>query len=170
MPARYNYKFNLNEIFEIAEQIERNGADFYRKAALKFEDNLEVKSLLIELAVQEDKHEKTFSNILRKVLKSDGINFADELTCQYLDVIAGQFVFDKSQTKKELINEMSQQNVFDIAIQKEKDSIVFYVGLKNTLISSQDKKSIDLIIREEQKHLVDLIQYAEILRYKDERF
>jgi rubrerythrin len=163
-----NYKFNLGEIFKIAEQIERNGADFYRKAALKFEDNPEVKSLLVELAAQEDNHEKIFSNILHKVLKNDGINPEDELTRQYLDAIAGQFVFNKSKAKNELTDKMSHQDIFAIAIQKEKDSIVFYVGLKNVLNSESDKRSIDLIIEEEQKHFVDLNKYAEILKYKDE--
>jgi rubrerythrin len=166
----YTYKFNLGEIFKIAEQIERNGAHFYREAALKFEDNTEVKSLLLDLAVQEDNHEKTFSEILHKVLKNEGINSEDELTRQYLDAIAGQFVFNKATEECELINNMSKQEVFDVAIVKEKDSIVFYVGLKNALISEQDKKSIDLIIEEEQKHLVDLRKYAEILKYTNDRF
>jgi rubrerythrin len=166
----YTYKFNLNEVFEIAEQIERNGAEFYRKSALKFEDNSEVKNLLVDLALQEDNHEKTFSDILHKVLKNEGINQEDELTRQYLDAIAGQFVFNKATEEAELIDNMSKQEVFDVAIVKEKDSIVFYVGLKNILTSEQDKKSIDLIIEEEQRHLVDLRKYSEILKYTNDRF
>ena len=165
-----DYKFNLNEVFEIAEQIERNGVEFYRTAALKFNNNEDIKNLLLDLAVQEDNHEKIFSDILHKVLKKDGVNFGDELTHQYLDAIAGQFVFNKSKGKAELTEKMSQQDIFDIAIQKEKDSIVFYVGLKNVLNSESDKKSIDLIIEEEQQHFIDLSKYAEILKYKDERY
>ncbi len=163
-----NYKFNLSEIFEIAVQIERNGADFYRKAALRFSDNTEVESLLLELAVQEDDHEKTFSEILQRVLKNNDINTGDELTRQYLDAIAGQFVFNKSTAEGELTDEMSRQDIFDSAILKEKDSIVFYVGLKNALTLKSDKKSIDLIIEEEQKHLIALQKYAELLKYKNE--
>jgi rubrerythrin len=165
-----DYKFNLEEIFEIAEQIERNGAEFYRKSALRFKDNPDVESLLLELAAQEDSHEKIFSDLLHKVLKNDGINPEDELTRQYLDAIAGQFIFSKSESEDELTDKMSQQNIFETAIRKEKDSIVFYLGLKNVLNSSSDKKSIDLIIEEEQKHYIDLTKYAEILKYKNERF
>ena len=159
-----NYKFNLSEIFEIAVQIERNGADFYRKASLKFYNDLEIKTLLLELAAQEDIHEKTFSDILHKALTNNVITTNDELTRQYLDAIAGQFVFDKSRANEELTDDMTRQDIFETAILKEKDSIVFYVGLHDVLTSAQDKRSIDLIIKEEKKHLIGLRKYAELLK------
>ena len=162
-----DHKFNLKEIFEIAEQIERNGAAFYRQAALRFDDNMQVKNLLLELAGQEDEHEKIFSEIQQRVSKED-ISVKDELTCQYLDAVAGQFVFEEGETEKELAEKMSLQDIFDIAIQKEKDSIIFYIGLKSSLISTEDKKAIDSIISEEQRHFVDLMKYAEILKYNHE--
>ncbi len=65
---------------------------------------------------------------------------------------------------------MSKDEVFEAAISKEKDSIVFYVGLKDILSSKEDKKTIDLLIQEEQKHLVDLVRYSEITKYSNERF
>ena len=162
------YKFNLSEIFEIAEQIERNGAVFYRKAAIKFNDNPEANSILLDLAIQEEQHEKTFSDILHNTLKNNDISQEDELTRQYLDAIAGQFVFDNSKIESELTDKMSQQDIFDAAIQKEKDSIIFFLGLKNALSSEQDKKTIDFIIEEEQRHLIILREYSEILKYKQE--
>ncbi|MCH7559530.1 MAG: rubrerythrin, partial [Planctomycetes bacterium] len=50
--------FNADEVFEMAEQIERNGAKFYRAAAKKFP---ELSQVLSDLAVMEDEHEKTFA-------------------------------------------------------------------------------------------------------------
>jgi rubrerythrin len=41
--------FNIDEVFEIAEQIERNGARFYRKAAKKRQRNSSYKKVLLEL-------------------------------------------------------------------------------------------------------------------------
>ena len=32
------YEFNANEILQMAEQLERNGADFYRKSIEKIQD------------------------------------------------------------------------------------------------------------------------------------
>lgn len=45
--------FNADEIFQIAEQIERNGARFYRSAALLGFDK-GTKQKLLELAKMED--------------------------------------------------------------------------------------------------------------------
>jgi len=43
--------FNADEIFEIAEEIERNGAKFYRDAAQNAK-NASIKELLLDLAVK----------------------------------------------------------------------------------------------------------------------
>ncbi|MCK4816396.1 rubrerythrin, partial [bacterium] len=53
------YEFNADEIFEIAEQIERNGAMFYRQMAENISDVL-IRNLLLDLATMEDEHEKVF--------------------------------------------------------------------------------------------------------------
>ena len=51
--------FNANEIFEMAEEIERNGAKFYRKAAQNTSDN-QTKQMLLDMAdmIYEDKVKK----------------------------------------------------------------------------------------------------------------
>jgi len=54
--------FNVDEVFTIAEQIERNGATFYRKA-VKFAKDTAIKRQLLELAEMEDSHEKTFAGM-----------------------------------------------------------------------------------------------------------
>ena len=63
-----SYSFNADEMFEMAEQIERNGAKFYRRAAeqIKTPDS---RKLLLELADMEDKHEKTFIQMRAEMLK-----------------------------------------------------------------------------------------------------
>lgn len=62
-------EFNADEVFEIAEQIERNGAIFYRSVAEKVADSNK-KQLLLDLAEMEDEHEQTFKN-LRSELSQD---------------------------------------------------------------------------------------------------
>ena len=54
------YDFNADDIFEIAEQLERNGATFYRTAAGAVTD-ADAKGFLLKLAEMEDAHEKTFA-------------------------------------------------------------------------------------------------------------
>ena len=54
--------FNADEIFEMAEQIERNGAAFYREAA-GITSDADVKEMLLSLAAMEEGHQKTFAQI-----------------------------------------------------------------------------------------------------------
>ncbi|MBA7695461.1 hypothetical protein ES703_104089 [subsurface metagenome] len=54
--------FNANEIFEMAEEIERNGAKFYRQAAEKAADK-ETKQMLLDMADMEGGHLKIFEEM-----------------------------------------------------------------------------------------------------------
>ena len=54
--------FSADEIFEMAEEIERNGAGFYREAAKNTSDK-EIKQMLLELADMEDEHLTTFQQM-----------------------------------------------------------------------------------------------------------
>ena len=56
------YDFTADDVFEMAEQLERNGDQFYREAA-KNTDNPEYKKLLVGLAEMEVQHEKTFVDL-----------------------------------------------------------------------------------------------------------
>ena len=62
--------FSADEIYEMAEQIERNGAAFYRKAAAGF-DEPGLKETLLDLAAMEDEHEKTFRELRERLTKKD---------------------------------------------------------------------------------------------------
>ena len=53
------YDFNIDQILEMAEQIERNGVIFYRETAEAIDDQ-SIKDLLNELAGMEVDHEKIF--------------------------------------------------------------------------------------------------------------
>jgi rubrerythrin len=89
--------FNADEIFEIAEQIERNGINFYRTVAEKVKES-DKKQLLIELAEMEVEHERTFKS-LRSQLTSDEkiqITFDPEGNSErYLRALADTRVFYK---------------------------------------------------------------------------
>ena len=69
---KMSYGFSADEIFEMSEQMERNGGKFYRKAAEGTEDP-EAKKILLDLAAMEDDHEKMFKEMraeLSEQLKS----------------------------------------------------------------------------------------------------
>ena len=64
-----SYDFNADNVFEMAEQIERNGALFYRQAANDVADP-DAKQFLLDLAAMEDDHEKTFAVMRKKTFRN----------------------------------------------------------------------------------------------------
>lgn len=155
--------FNADEIFEIAEQIERNGAAFYRRAAeLVLGD--EARALLVGLAEMEDRHEKTFAAMRADVRKQHpdwSADLADpegaNQVVLYLRAIAEGKVFDlQSDPSAALSSTESLASILKTAIGLEKDSIVFYLGIKDVVPESLGKDKIDGIIREEMTHITIL--------------
>lgn len=155
----YKVSYNLDEIFEIAEQIERNGAAFYRKAA-GFTDSDATRDLLTDLAGQEDEHEKTFAEMRRKLVAADASVAAhdqDETVALYLRALAGEYVFNlKQKPEARLTGKESVADILRMAIGLEKDSIVLYTGIKDAMGSDEDRCKIEHILGEEQKHIIDL--------------
>lgn len=142
--------FNADEIFEMAEQIERNGAKYYREAAEAVTNEAD-KKFLIELAVMEDDHEVTFAD-LRKNLGADekeAVTFdPEDEAAQYLKALADTRVFYQKD-----IDLSSMEGILKGAITAEKDSIVFYLGMKDLVGGTRGKDRIDAIIKEEMKHI-----------------
>jgi len=149
--------FNADEVFEMAEQIERNGVKFYRDAAEKFP---QVGELFNDLAEMEVKHEKTFAE-MRKGLsgtQAEPIVFDPDGEAQmYLQVMADNHVFDpKADITAQLAGKDTPEAVLDMAIGLERDSIAFYVGIKEAVSRRAGKDKIDDIIKEEVGHVAIL--------------
>jgi len=142
--------FNVDEVFEIAEQIERNGAKFYRTAAEKIIDTNK-KQLLVNLAKMEDEHEQTFKALRSKLSTDEKIQTTFDPQGEserYLRALADTRIF----YEKEVIP-TSFEDILKFAITTEKDSIVFYLGLKEVVPVHLGKQKLDDIIKEEMGHI-----------------
>ena len=145
-----DYVFNMDEIFEMAEQIERNGAAFYRNAAKGISDS-QSSELLLELAQMEDQHEKTFASLRSQISedeKTSAVFDPDGEAVLYLRALADTRVFFKKK-----IDTGSLEEILKEALTAEKDSIVFYLGMKELVPEKSGKAKIDSIIKEEMGHI-----------------
>jgi len=143
-------KFNMNDIFEIAVRIEKNGAVFYRNAAKKINDE-QNKKFLLDLAEMEDDHSVTFSNMQKelKIQETMTTDFdPDDENLAYLKTLADTRIFLKNDQPDE-----SLQHILTTAIQTEKDSIAFYLGMKELVPANSGKEKINDIIKEEMNHI-----------------
>ncbi len=154
-------KFNADEIFEMAEEIERNGARFYRKAAEGCVDK-ETKQLLLKMAAMEDGHLVTFQQ-MRKELSSEETGQTvfdpENEAALYLQTMADARGWEgKKGQGEELTGSESIEEILKIAIEAEKNSVVFYVGLKDMVSARAGKDKVDAVIREEMGHIATLNQ------------
>jgi len=152
-------QFNADEVFEMAEQIERNGAKYYRKAAEAITEPA-MHQCLLDLAAMEDGHEKTFAAMRTELSgreKGGTVADPDGQAVLYLQAMADGRVFDvKADPSEELTGGESAADVLRKAIGLEKDSVVFYLGIKEMVSESLGRDKIEGIIKEEMKHIVML--------------
>jgi rubrerythrin len=147
-----SYDYNANEILEMAIQIEKNGAVFYRNAAESISDTAH-KQLLLDLAAMEDQHEKTFTDMqtaLSDEEKKSATFDPDEEAGLYLKALADMRVFFE---KEKPTDSSSMKEILKEAIIAEKDSIVFYLGMKEFVPEKLGKDKIEQIIKEEMGHI-----------------
>ena len=149
-------KFNAGEVLDMAIKIEHNGAEYYSTAANNFKDE-KAKELLNKLAEWEKGHELTFKTMKADLADAEKQSMAfdpnDEVRL-YLNAMADRNVFNvEDSPAKALTGKETLESVLRKAIMMEKDSIVFYLGLKELVPATLGHDKIDNIIHEELGHI-----------------
>jgi rubrerythrin len=152
--------FNADEVYEMGEQIERNGKRFYQRAA-KQTDNADVRSLLRRLAEMEADHEKLFHN--RRVEIAGSVPQVeydpDDEVPRYLHaLVKGEIFGSIEDLSGKLTGKESTAELLRMAVAAEKDSVVFYVGIKDLVSKDLGGDKIDWLIRQELDHVADLVK------------
>lgn len=149
--------FAGSEIVEIGIQIEKNGKDFYDILSEKSKNN-KAKEIFQYLAGEEEKHIKAFQKVLDSVAKYEPPEAYPGEYFAYMNALAGEYVFtQKNKGKQAAKNTKNDAEALTLGIGFEKDSIIFYEGMK-TVVPEYELNLIDKMIKEEQKHLRKLIE------------
>lgn len=161
------YTFNLDEIFAMAEEIERNGARFYRRAA-EITDAPRAKELFQELAQWEDGHERLFQRLRDKLVDAS----AAEPTVYdptgdaelYLQAMAEQHVFRRDLDVEDMVDGADgPRGILELALQFERDSILFFLGMKDVVPAHMGPDRVDRLISEEMGHIAFLSKQLALL-------
>jgi rubrerythrin len=155
-----SYNFNIDEVFEMAEQIERNGASFYRQMSGKSLDS-SVQQLFLDLALIEEEHEKVFRSMRADLSDKEQLLTAfdpEGEAALYLRALADLRVFDREAEEDFSLAEglSEKQKIIKVlrgAIDREKESIIFYLGIKELVPETLGKNKMDGIIKEEMEHI-----------------
>jgi rubrerythrin len=153
--------FNVKEVFEIAEQIERNGYAFYIRAAEIMTDE-DSRKFLLDLAEMENEHESLFVG-LKKKFAGDGVDSpfdGDELALSYLrSMVDGEVFSNLRPTAEYLTGTETADEIKRLAIEFEKNTVVYFASLANAMTSEEDREIIRRLVGEEIQHIAILTKW-----------
>jgi rubrerythrin len=158
--------FGVEEVFDIAIEIERNGAAFYREAAAVIADEA-VRQELLDLARMEDEHEETFRVMKRHALGDEALSSwydPDGEAASYLKTIAEGKVFSSaSDAIQALPQPPTIRDIMLYAIERERESVLFFTGMRNTVPAHLGSGKVDAIISQEMGHVALLTKKLGLL-------
>jgi len=153
-------KFSAQDAFEMAIHIEQNGAAFYRKAASLNADE-ECRAYLVGLAAVEEEHERTFRKMREQSAAQPDIATDFDPSGEgemYLDALADRHGGEGSVSAAEaLTGNESLVEILRTAVELEKKSILFYIGLQDMVPPDLGRDRVLLIIGEEKGHVASLM-------------
>jgi len=152
--------FTADEIYEIAEQIERNAAEFYIEAAERCR-NEDIREMLLDMSESENEHLKTFQNMREKLTEEAGLSIFDPFSrsAMYLQAIADARSWEGRISPLQALggNETAKE-IIEIALESEKEMVVFYTGLRDLVYFKAGKDKVEDIIIEELRHISSLLR------------
>jgi len=158
--------FAGSEMVEIGIQIEKNGRDFYNTLTGQTK-NPAASKVFKYLAGEEEKHIVVFQKILDKIEKYEPAGLDADQYFAYMNALASEYVFTQKDKGIETARSIkTDSEALDLGLGFEKDSIIFYEGMKK-VIPEFDLKILEELIAQEQGHLKQLIELKREILGKD---
>lgn len=157
--------FSAEEILDIAVRMEVEGEKFYRLAADIIEEP-STKKLLCDLAKWEDSHRQLFTKMREEISlgSKDYLCDLDGDAMKYLVALVQQDIFEFEHRLPLLKKGCTPIEVLRVAFGFEKDTISYFVGLGELVVSDLAKSQIDIIVREEMAHARMISEHIESLK------
>ncbi|MDR3567043.1 MAG: ferritin family protein [Syntrophobacteraceae bacterium] len=151
-----SFCFNSGEVFQTAIVIEKNGLSFYERASQAVKDP-EIAELFASLAKDEVAHKKRFEALLSALpeeLKRTTVADPDQEIDLYIRALADQHIFGAGEKPIGAEAKLGTvEDVLKLAIQFEKDSVVFYLGMQEVTCEGKGKEAAELLVKEELRHV-----------------
>ena len=148
--------YTPEDVVRIAVEIERRGQVFYAGLVNRFEDQV-IRDIFQTMLEDEENHEHLFNEFLENY-SEDGIKDSyKETGKEFIENLASSHIFQRDNSVEEKLNKISSPaEAIDLAIDFEKDSVVFFSGMKEFVF--EDKLGvIDKLAKEEMLHVVRLL-------------
>ncbi|MEW6350490.1 MAG: ferritin family protein [Thermodesulfobacteriota bacterium] len=144
-----------DEVFSMAIRLKENGHAMYAHAAESAQDPV-IKKVFEDLAELEQEHIGCFKSVRCRLPEHfpEGTAWDPEgLAQSYLETVADTHVFTQDTALERLPRIHEPVEAVDMAIEFEKESVQFLLGLKHMLPDTEGKDEIDRLIAEEMYHI-----------------
>ncbi|MGD9259202.1 MAG: ferritin family protein [Desulfobacterales bacterium] len=150
--------FSVNEILDLAIQIEKNGESVYRRAMEEINES-ELTTLLEWMADEEIKHADWFAS-LKDTIESTGVNlFVEEMSRELFNDLLGEKSFSHKDVDFSKLK--STNELISVFIEFEKDTVIFYEVLVPFIEDAGTLETLDRIISEENNHIRRLQEFLQ---------
>ena len=147
--------FSGSELVNIAISIERRGVTFY-DTMTKSTKNITTRDVFQHLADMEREHIQIFQNMFTEAEKYQIPETYAEEYAAYLQALVDSAVFTDDFITSEMATKAgSDIKALELAISAEKDSILFYYGMKE-ITPQRTQSTVNKILAEEKTHLRQL--------------
>jgi rubrerythrin len=145
--------FSLEEILDLGIRIEKNGEKFYREAQKQVALE-ELRILLTRLAEDEVEHVGFFTRKKEAIKSKPEDAEVEKQASAILQEILGDQTFSLKQVDPSDLKTID--DLLDLAIEFEKDTILFYEMLSAIATTDDTLKGLQEIIQEENRHVAML--------------
>ena len=147
--------FSIREIIDMAIQLEKNAETFYRAAVAKM-PTPSLEPVLIFLANEERDHAQWFERLKRAAEEAEAGGQRGEISGEALRSLVGDQKFSLAEVDLSKIE--SAQELIELAIEHQKDTVLFYQMLQSFIDEPETMKELDEIIAEEEQHIKLLME------------
>ena len=147
--------FTGSELANIAVGIEQSGAAYYDSLAQSAKDD-KSRSMWKYLALEEKKHIEIFRRMLGSLSDYAPPETYTEEYDLYLRALIDSAVFRNDEVARAMAQKVDNTSeAIMIALSAEKDSILFYLNLRELVLRPQ-REAVDQVIEEEKAHVRQL--------------
>ena len=150
--------FSANELLDLAIKLEKNGEAVYRNAIEKISKPALI-SLLEWMAEEEVKHANFFSDLKQKLSAEPENPIMAEMSRELFDDLLGDKNFSLKEVDFSALDNTDE--LIDVFIEFEKDSVIFYKVLEPFIDDAAARKQLKDIINEENRHIRRLQEFSE---------
>jgi rubrerythrin len=148
--------FNNYDVLDMALRLERNGISFYGKAAAQAPK--ELSELLAGLVQMEQRHEQIFTELRAHLTRQEQqVELSDKegVAAAYMDsLLHGSIVFDPGfDAAAWLAANPTPADILRRGISFEKDTVLFYLSMREMMPLQASTAKIDQVIAEEKGHV-----------------